>query len=137
MNSHDLDELAQYLKDRSKEICADNDCDIENDEHNCESYAYFDVKWCGQEIASVSFVDICCPDYLQRTVDCAIRLPFTGDSGKDLLDEIESEADYNEEQAELNLIEATKDKDLPTLEGKVNTAEGKSKLEERLKGEDE
>jgi len=77
--SHLLDEVAAYLTERSKEICTDNECTEE--EHHCESYAYFNVKWHSSEdkVTDFKLVTVCCPDYLDRTVDIGLPLPFEGD----------------------------------------------------------
>lgn len=62
--------LAQYLRKRSKEICADNHCTDE--QHNCESYAYINADY--------QLLDLCCPDYFQGSSKpcAAIPLPWTG-----------------------------------------------------------
>src|SRR5215472_11845336 len=61
---------ARYLRQRSKEICGDNQCTV--DEHHCESYAYFDE--------SHRLLDICLPDYFagHNGEVAAIPLPWTG-----------------------------------------------------------
>lgn len=62
--------LAQYLRKRSKEICADNECTDE--QHNCESYAYINADY--------QLLDLCYPDYFQGSSKpyAAIPLPWTG-----------------------------------------------------------
>jgi hypothetical protein len=67
--------LSRYLRNRSKEICADNQCT--EDQHNCESYAYID--------ANMNLLDICAPDFFQGTSKphAAIPLPWRGNQ-KDL-----------------------------------------------------
>ena len=62
--------LAQYLRRRSREICADNQC--MDDDHKCESYAYI--------TADYRLIDICIPDYFQGYAKpyAAISLPWTG-----------------------------------------------------------
>ena len=69
--------LASYLRQRSKEICADNRCTA--DEHQCESYAYI--------AADGRLLDICMPDYFQGSSQpyATIPLPWTG--RQDELDE--------------------------------------------------
>lgn len=71
--------LAQYLKQRSKEICADNECT--EDEHNCESYAYITKDG--------DLLDICIPDYFQGSSKpyAAIPLPWSG-TQEELDDEV-------------------------------------------------
>lgn len=62
--------LAQYLRKRSREICRDNGCKDGN--HNCESYAYI--------TADYRLLDICASDYFQGSSKphAAIPLPFRG-----------------------------------------------------------
>lgn len=62
--------LAQYLTQRSREICADNDC--MEDEHHCESYAYI--------TKGGTLLDICACDYFQGASApiAAIPLPWNG-----------------------------------------------------------
>ena len=78
--------LAQYLTERSKEICADNECT--EDEHNCGSYAYITKDG--------DLLNICSPDYFQGFGEpyAAIPLPWNG-TQEDLDDEI-SEQTYDE-----------------------------------------
>ena len=61
---------AQYLRKRSAEICQDNSC--KEDDHNCESYAYFNEA--GQ------LLDICASDFFQGHSGpvAAISLPWDG-----------------------------------------------------------
>jgi len=63
--------LPAYLKDQSKDICKDNGCTEED--HFCESYAYFNIDETGIELAT-----ICSPDYCQRQYDACLPLPFEG-----------------------------------------------------------
>ena len=74
--------LAQYLKERSKEICADNECT--EDEHNCGSYAYITKDG--------DLLDICIPDYFQGSGEpyAAIPLPWDG-TQEELDDEVEEQ----------------------------------------------
>ncbi len=62
--------LSQYLRRRSKEICADNNC--REDSHHCESYAYINQQ--------CQLMDICACDYFQgcSKPHAAIPLPWTG-----------------------------------------------------------
>ena len=77
MNLKKWAKLSAYLKQRSKEICRDNDCTADN--HNCESYAYI--------AEAGNLIDICVSDYFQGwgSADeqnhggyAAIMLPWTG-----------------------------------------------------------
>ena len=63
--------LAQYLKQRSREICKDNGCKRGQD-HKCESYAYI--------TKDMKLLDICYPDYFQGTSSphAAVCLPWSG-----------------------------------------------------------
>jgi hypothetical protein len=74
--------LAQYLKQRSKEICKDNNCTEDN--HNCESYAYITND--GQ------LLDICYPDFFQGSSKphAAISLPWNG-TQKELMEQIKEQ----------------------------------------------
>lgn len=74
--------LAEYLQERSAEICRDNSCDIEADDHNCESYAYI--------TANYELIDLCLPDYFQGWDKpyAAIALPWEGTQ-----EELEKEVD--------------------------------------------
>jgi len=87
MSSENWDELAEHLKERSIEICSDNNCT--EDEHFCESQAYITE---GGEL-----VDICAPDFFQgwsymNEINygalAAITLPWTG-SGEELANEVQ------------------------------------------------
>lgn len=127
----DLEELAAYLTERSKEICKDNECT--EDEHNCESYAYFNVEFRGDNLTQCDLVDVCCSDYLQYHVNCAIPLPFEG-TGKDLLESIEHEAEWTEEDEDRALLEDTGDDNLPLLIGKLKTDDGEAELKRRIEG---
>lgn len=74
--------IAEYLCEQSNDICESNECNIEDDEHNCESYAYFDYD---HEAHLYTLETVCLPDYCQRSYDIAIGLPFD-DNGTGLLD---------------------------------------------------
>ena len=82
MNKKDLrkkaNALARYLRQRSKEICRDNEC---GEEHNCESYAYIDGE--------MNLLDLCGSDYFQGTSKphAAISLPWC-EFGGELLDAV-------------------------------------------------
>lgn len=65
--------IADHLENRSEDICKDNDCTEEN--HNCESYAYFDKVDDTYILAT-----ICHPDYCQRSYDSMVGLPFSGNA---------------------------------------------------------
>ena len=71
--------LSDYLAQRSKEICADNECT--EDEHNCGSYAYITKDG--------DLLDICIPDYFQGSSEpyAAIPLPWSG-TQEELDDEV-------------------------------------------------
>lgn len=80
-------DLAKFLSEQSREICADNGCS--DDSHNCESYAYLSIKYSPDSdtyyIGGV--IDICSSDYFQgfNGEHIALPLPFEG-NGDDLLD---------------------------------------------------
>lgn len=78
MTSGKWNELAEYLKKVSGDVCKLNNCTDED--HSCQSYAYIDINgdvW-----------DVCAPDYFQGGHNiAAIPLPFDG-SGDDLEDEV-------------------------------------------------
>lgn len=78
--------LAEYLEERSQEICRESDCDLENDEHRCGSYAYIN--------GDLQLLDICLPDYFQGTSEsyAAIPLPFYG-TDADLAREVQDDFD--------------------------------------------
>lgn len=130
----DLDELAAYLTERSKEICKDNGCT--EDEHNCESNAYFDVEFRGDTLTKCDLEDICCSDYLQRHVNCAVSLPFSG-NGADLLESIELNAEWSQEDEDKALLEETEDENLPLIVDQIKTGEGEQELKQRLESADE
>jgi hypothetical protein len=71
--------LAQYLKQRGKEICRDNKC--KEEEHYCESYAYIN--------ANMQLLDICVSDFFGGTSKphAAIALPWEGNQ-KELEEEV-------------------------------------------------
>jgi len=87
--------LAALLERKSAEICADNDCNLndEADEHHCDCYAYirFDMQ----------LLDICYPDYFQGCAApyAAIPLPWTG-SQADLEKEVSEQCDEIEQAYE-------------------------------------
>lgn len=83
------DEISEHLTKLSKEVCAQNECS--NDNHNCESYAYFDYD---KGTDSFSLCDVCVPDYANRSYDCALPLPFTG-YAEDLQDQLEHWAEWD------------------------------------------
>ena len=81
--------ISQYLTQRSKEICADNECT--DDEHNCESYAYITKDG--------NLLDVCASDYFQGSSEpvAAIPLPWNG-TQEELDDEI-AEQTYDDDKA--------------------------------------
>jgi len=95
------EELAQWLEDKSADICADNECTDE--EHNCDSVAYGTVYLSKDEseIIDCEIHDICASDYWRGYYECertdetqhryefVIYLPFAGNS-IDLAAEIET-----------------------------------------------
>jgi hypothetical protein len=84
-----LAQLAKFLTKKSKEICRDNQCTEDN--HNCESNAYIDITIDKDDnILSIDVIDICLSDYMQRSTNSMISLPFSG-SGKDLAEMLISE----------------------------------------------
>ncbi|MBI4397288.1 MAG: hypothetical protein HY548_09345 [Elusimicrobia bacterium] len=64
--------LAKYLTDRSQEICRDNNCRPEADEHSCGSFAYI--------THDMRLIDVCLPDYFAGYGGhyAAIPLPWRG-----------------------------------------------------------
>lgn len=78
------EEVSNYLRERSKEICELNECT--EDEHNCDSYAYITENG--------ELLDVCCPDYFQGYSGqyASIPMPWNG-TGENLeyevLDQIE------------------------------------------------
>lgn len=76
--------IINFLKEQSAKICSDNECTEDN--HNCESYAYFDYYKADDKF---ELVGICLPDYCQRIYDSCIPLPFDG-SIEDLVNELEN-----------------------------------------------
>ncbi len=77
--------LAEFLKERSAEICKDNACT--DDEHNCESYAYI-------RATDMALLDICASDYFAGCSAryAAIPLPWNG-TQEELKDAVESDCD--------------------------------------------
>lgn len=86
-----LSNYADYLSEQSRQICLDNNCTEDN--HNCESYAYFEITFENDEIVDIDLIDVCLPDYMIRSCNCAIPLPFNG-NGKDLEEEINRYCDF-------------------------------------------
>ena len=78
--------LAQYLKQRSKEICADNECT--EDEHNCGSYAYITKDG--------DLLDICIPDYFQGSSEPYAAIPLPWDGAQEELDDEVAEQTWDE-----------------------------------------
>jgi hypothetical protein len=74
--------MADHLMTLSKEICEMNDCT--EDEHFCESYAYFNKKH--------TLLDLCASDYFRGCSGpfAAIPLPWTG-TQEDLEKEIDDQ----------------------------------------------
>ena len=82
-------ELAEWLADKSADICQDNGC--EEDEHNCESYAYISQD--------AKCHDVCLSDYWRGWGSddeerhgrlAAVLLPFHG-SGLDLREMVDED----------------------------------------------
>lgn len=80
--------LAQYLQNRSREICQLNNCT--EDEHVCESYAYITKDF--------QLLAVCQCDYFQGSSKpvAAISLPWNG-SQKELEDEVKDQTYWEEE----------------------------------------
>ena len=99
-------ELASYLAKRSKYVCELNGCT--EDEHFCECYAYIRI-WSDDtgdhNITDIGLIDICGSDYFQGagsdTEYVCLCLPFIG-NGKDLLDSIEQNRDWDFHVAEID-----------------------------------
>ena len=85
-------DLAAYLRNRSIEICLDNDCCVAGagiDVHYCDSYAYI--------TAQGVLLDICQPDYFVGSSHpvAAISLPWEG-SSVELVDEVNDQIEEGE-----------------------------------------
>jgi len=77
---------AAFLREKSKKICADNDCTEKT--HNCESNAYYDIELDDKNnITALQLVDVCYPDYMQRSTNTIVYLPFNG-TGNDLIEQL-------------------------------------------------
>ena len=74
--------MADYLMEQSEEICEMNDCT--EDEHFCESYAYFNREH--------TLLDLCASDYFQGYSGpvAVIPLPWAG-TQEDLETEIDNQ----------------------------------------------
>jgi len=75
---HNAEETAEYISKMSTAICIDNNCNDEN--HNCESNAYFDLA-CSIEYKTEFYIvlqTICQSDYCQRHYDLCLPLPWHG-----------------------------------------------------------
>lgn len=82
-----LKKCAVWLTEKSNEICEANECT--EDEHKCDSYAYFKLTENDfGDITDFEVIDVCSPDYLTTQADLALPLPFHGDHN-DLLDAME------------------------------------------------
>lgn len=86
-----MENLAQYLTRRSKEICSGNECTEE--QHFCESYAYLKVY----ENGDIDLLDICASDYFIGKSNCALPLPFEGGMN-DVWSDISRYIDESEEE---------------------------------------
>ena len=80
---HWYESIAHHLSYKSLAICRDNRCTDE--QHNCESFAYFDDNADGY----FELKTICLPDYCQRCYDVALPLPWSG-TGAELKQELEN-----------------------------------------------
>jgi hypothetical protein len=78
-------QIADYLENKSEDICKDNHCT--EDEYFCESYAYFDYDKIADQ-NKYSLADVCCSDYAQKCYASYVILPFTGNAF-DLLEQLE------------------------------------------------
>ena len=78
--------LAQYLKQRSKEICVDNECT--EDEHNCGSYAYITKDG--------DLLDVCIPDFFQGSGELYAAIPLPWDGTQAELDDEVAEQTWDE-----------------------------------------
>lgn len=85
----DYNPLHQHLVSVSKGICEDNECT--EDQHNCESYAYFNHD---KETGFFDLATVCCSDYAQKSYDSYVSMPVSDDI-QAMLDELDN-----------NLIEA-------------------------------
>lgn len=82
-------ETIQYLKDCGKDICEANECT--EDEHNCESYAYFDSNF--------NLLDVCTSDYFQGCSGLSAAISISREFNMtvdELVEEIEEQT-YNDE----------------------------------------
>jgi hypothetical protein len=72
-------ELSDYLRAQSAEICKENKCN--EDGHNCDSYAYITPEG--------EVIDVCISDYFQgrRGPYAAVSLPWGG-TGEELKEEV-------------------------------------------------
>ena len=78
--------ISQYLIQRSKEICADNECT--DDEHNCESYAYITKDG--------NLLDVCTSDYFQGSSEPVAAIPLPWNGTQEELDAEIAEQTYDE-----------------------------------------
>ena len=95
-------ELSQYLAKSSAEICADNYCDLENGNHNCESYAYIDKNG--------NLLDVCGSDYFRGSAElvAAIPMPWSGNP-EELKSEVEEQTwDETEEEQGMDALGVSK-----------------------------
>jgi len=76
--------LSDYLKQRSKEICALNTCT--EDEHRCEVYAYIRED--------MELLDVCSSDYFQgcSRPHAVIMLPWSG-TQQELEEEVQDQCE--------------------------------------------
>ena len=67
-----LKALGRYIESRGREICRDNECQPEDDLHNCESYAYITSDY--------KLLDICASDFFQGHGEpvAGVLLPWDG-----------------------------------------------------------
>lgn len=83
MDQEYYNQIANDLKEKSKDICTDNECTEE--EHNCESYAYFTKD---DDNKNYTLQDVCASDYAQSYKWIPVPLPFEG-TGEELLEAIQ------------------------------------------------
>jgi len=79
--------MFEYLNQKSIEICQLNNCTEEN--HNCESYAYFNISNEDNILEDIQLLSICSSDYFQGNSGTTYILPLPC--------ELSSENDFKKE----------------------------------------